>query len=72
MTVTPLFPPCECSRCRRDAIDERLMRKFLLAGGSPDIWASEYHPWIADLADPEAESLARAVADLNDELAVRT
>lgn len=48
---------CQCRRCRRDAIDERMARAWLRS------------PEVAVPDDPEAELLARAVADLNDELA---
>ena len=60
MTVTTLG--CQCRRCRRDAIDERLMRQFLRCK------AAKYAANSGKF-DPEAESLARAVADLNDEMA---
>ena len=59
MTLTPIR--CNCRRCRRDAIDERLARAWLSRRQCQDI--AETLP-----SDPEAESLARAVADLESEL----
>ena len=61
MTVTPLFPACQCSRCRRDDRDERLMRQLLDFA----IEKESREPMVESFA----ESLARAVKDLNDELA---
>lgn len=47
---------CQCRKCRRDAIDERLMRE----------WLRTYKDF---KDDKHATALATAVADLNNELA---
>jgi hypothetical protein len=51
-------PRCHCAKCRRVVANERL-RSFLVSRETP-----------IDLPDDhDAEQLARAVSDLNDELA---